>query len=101
MDAFVSQILPFAGNFVPLHWAACDGQLLAIQDYDALFSLIGTTYGGDGITTFAVPDLRGAVPVGGTDGTERPLSSDIEGEAAGVVAMQYIICVSGLYPSRD
>jgi microcystin-dependent protein len=53
----------FAGNFAPRSWALCDGQLLAISQNDALFSLLGTTYGGDGRTTFALPDLRGRVPI--------------------------------------
>ncbi len=53
----------FAGNFAPQGWAFCDGQLLAISDNDTLFSLIGTIYGGDGVNTFALPDLRGRVPL--------------------------------------
>ncbi len=53
----------FGGNFAPSGWAICDGSLLAISQYDVLFNLIGTTYGGDGQTTFALPDLRGRVPV--------------------------------------
>ncbi len=51
----------FSGNFAPANWTACDGQLLSIGDNTALFSLIGTTYGGDGQTNFALPDLRGRV----------------------------------------
>jgi microcystin-dependent protein len=53
----------FAGNFAPEGWEFCRGQLLPISDYDTLFSLIGTTYGGDGQSTFALPDLRGRVPI--------------------------------------
>lgn len=53
----------FAGNFAPRGWADCDGQLLAINQNDALFSLFGTLYGGDGRTTFGLPDLRGRVPI--------------------------------------
>ncbi|NJX16095.1 phage tail protein [Tamlana crocina] len=53
----------FAGNFAPRSWALCDGQLLAISQYQALFSILGTTYGGDGRTTFALPDLRGRVAI--------------------------------------
>jgi len=53
----------FAGNFAPRSWALCDGQLLAISQNDALFSLVGTIYGGDGRTTFGLPDLRGRLPV--------------------------------------
>lgn len=53
----------FGGNFAPRGWAFCDGQLLPISSYNALFSILGTTYGGDGRTTFALPDLRGRVPM--------------------------------------
>lgn len=62
-DPYVGEIRMFAGNFAPVNWAFCDGQLLPISGNDALFSLIGTTYGGDGQTTFALPDLRGRIPV--------------------------------------
>lgn len=60
---YVGEIRIFAGNFPPYGWAMCDGQLLAISEYDTLFNLIGTTYGGDGQSTFGMPDLRGRVPV--------------------------------------
>lgn len=63
MDPFIAQIVMFGGNFAPRGWAKCEGQLLSIAQYQALFSLLGTTYGGDGRTTFALPDLRGRVPV--------------------------------------
>lgn len=53
----------FAGNFAPRGWAYCDGQLLAVSQNDALFSLLGTIYGGDGRTTFGLPDMRGRIPV--------------------------------------
>src|SRR5207249_12103607 len=75
---FVGEIRMFAGNFAPQGWMFCEGQLLAIAENDTLFNLIGTTYGGDGQTTFALPDLRGRLPVhtgqghviGGLAGTE-------------------------------
>ena len=60
---FVGEIRMFAGNFAPAGWATFQGQLMPISENETLFQLIGTTYGGDGITTFAVPDLRGRVPV--------------------------------------
>lgn len=60
---FIGEIRMFGGNFAPVGFAFCDGQLLAIADYEALFTLIGTIYGGDGQTTFALPDLRGRIPV--------------------------------------
>ncbi|MFK8161573.1 MAG: phage tail protein [Lewinella sp.] len=59
MEPFIGQIQAFGFNFAPRGWAKCDGQLLAISQNQALFSLLGTTYGGDGRTTFALPDLRG------------------------------------------
>ena len=62
-DPFVGEIRMFAGNFAPRGWAYCDGQLLAVSQNDALFSLFGTIYGGDGRVTFGLPDLRGRVPI--------------------------------------
>ncbi|KAB8153509.1 phage tail protein [Kordia sp. TARA_039_SRF] len=63
MNPFLAQIVMFAGNFAPRGWALCEGQLLPISQNQALFSLLGTTYGGDGRTTFALPDLRGRSPI--------------------------------------
>jgi microcystin-dependent protein len=63
MDNFLGEIRLFAGNFPPVGWAFCDGALLSIAQNDALFALLGTTYGGDGQSTFALPDLRGRVPL--------------------------------------
>jgi microcystin-dependent protein len=62
-EYFIGEIRMFGGNYAPVQWAMCNGQLLPIDQNDALFSLIGTTYGGDGRTTFQLPDLRGRVPV--------------------------------------
>jgi microcystin-dependent protein len=61
--AYLGQIKLLACNFAPQGWAWCDGSLMAISEYDALFALIGTTFGGDGVLTFALPDLRGRAPV--------------------------------------
>jgi microcystin-dependent protein len=61
---FVGQIMIFGGNFAPVGWALCEGQLLPISENTQLFQLIGTSYGGDGIETFALPDLRGCAPLG-------------------------------------
>lgn len=63
MDPFIGEIVMFAGNFAPRGWSLCNGQLLAISSHTALFSILGTTYGGDGRTTFALPDLRGRTPI--------------------------------------
>ena len=62
-EPFVGEIRMFGGNFAPRGWAFCDGAVLPISQNDVLFSLIGTTYGGDGQTTFNLPDLRGRLPV--------------------------------------
>ena len=62
-EAYISEIRMFSYNFAPKGWALCNGQLLPIMQHQALFSLLGTTYGGDGITTFALPDLRERVPI--------------------------------------
>lgn len=62
-EPFVGEIRMFAGNFAPRGWAFCDGQLLAVSQNDALFSLLGTIYGGDGRTTFGLPGLRGRTPI--------------------------------------
>jgi len=60
---YIGEIRMFAGNFAPNGWLFCEGQILPIWDYETLFQLIGTTYGGDGESTFALPDLRGRVPI--------------------------------------
>lgn len=65
---YVGEIRMFAGNFAPAGWMFCEGQLLPISENDTLFQLIGTTYGGDGETTFALPDLRGRIPIHQGDG---------------------------------
>ena len=64
VETFLGEIRMFAGNFAPKGWAFCQGQLLLIAQNQALFALLGTTYGGDGRTTFALPDLRGRAPIG-------------------------------------
>ena len=63
MEPMLGQIVIFAGNFAPRGWAFCDGSLLPISQNQALFSLLGTIYGGDGRNTFGLPDLRGRAPV--------------------------------------
>lgn len=81
MDATLAEIRIFAGNFAPEGWKFCDGSLMSINDNSALFSLIGTTYGGDGQNTFALPDLRGRIAVG--TGTGVGLAPIQLGEMAG------------------
>ncbi|HNO62084.1 MAG TPA: tail fiber protein, partial [Plasticicumulans sp.] len=67
-EPFLGEIRPFAFTFVPRGWASCAGQLLSIAQNSALFSILGTTYGGDGRTTFALPDLRDRVPIAAGSG---------------------------------
>jgi microcystin-dependent protein len=80
-DPFIAEIKMFAGNFAPRGWAFCDGQTLSIAQNTALFSLVGTTYGGDGVTTFKLPDLRGRVPI--HQGQGPGLSPYVLGEVSG------------------
>jgi microcystin-dependent protein len=80
-DPFVAEIRMFAGNFAPKGWATCDGQLLPISQNTALFSLLGTFYGGDGKSTFALPNLEGSTPVG--QGQGAGLSEYFLGQASG------------------
>jgi microcystin-dependent protein len=81
-NPFVGEIRLFGFNFVPLDWLPCDGSLVAISEYETLFNLIGTTYGGDGQTTFGLPDLRGRVPI--HQGTGPGLSTYVIGQQAGI-----------------
>ena len=81
-EPFLGEIATFAFNFPPRHWAVCAGQLLPIQQNTALFSILGTFYGGNGSTTFALPNLQGRVPVGVGQG--RGLSPYDIGQAGGV-----------------
>ncbi|MFD1063854.1 phage tail protein [Winogradskyella litorisediminis] len=115
-DAMIGEVKLFAGNFAPRGWAKCEGQLLAISQHTALFSILGTTYGGDGRTTFALPDLRGRVPV--SSGTGPGMDSIKLGQKSGgravnsdkatsniktqpTLGMHYIIALQGVYPSRS
>jgi microcystin-dependent protein len=80
-NPYLGEIRIFAGNFAIRSWAFCAGQLLAISQNDALYALLGTTFGGDGITTFGLPDLRGRVNIG--QGTGQGLSGYVVGQEAG------------------
>lgn len=108
MDPLLGQIILFAGTFVPMGWAFCEGQLMSISQNTALFSILGTTYGGDGRTTFALPDLRGRVPVGAGTGPNGIIEQGIPGDqnAAGSsglphLGLRYIIALQGIYPCRN
>ena len=120
-DGFMGEIRLFAGTFAPRGWAFCDGQLLAISQNQALFSLLGTTYGGDGRTTFGLPDPRGRVAVHpgrgpvlspvvlGEKGAENEIRQPPPTGAGWPVlkvrhpytAINFIIALQGTYPPRS
>jgi len=81
MEVFIGQVLLVGFNFVPAGWALCDGSLLPISQNDALFNLLGTTYGGDGVTNFGLPDLRGRTSIG--YGTSTLGTSYVLGQSGG------------------
>ena len=81
MEAFIGNIMMFAGNFAPVGWMLCNGQMLSISSYTSLFSIIGTRYGGDGRTVFALPDFRGRVSI--QQGQAPGLSPYILGQRGG------------------
>ncbi|HZZ91165.1 MAG TPA: tail fiber protein [Usitatibacter sp.] len=85
MSPYLGEIKMFAGNFAPRGYAFCNGQLLSIAQNTALFSLLGTTYGGNGVSTFGLPDLRGRVPIHWGQGPG--LSDYVQGEATGTEAV--------------
>ena len=85
MDPFIGEIRMFAGNFAPNGWAFCNGQLLPINQYTALFSLLGTNFGGDGKSTFGLPNLQGQAPLAAGQGAG--LSQRVLGERGGEPAV--------------
>jgi len=89
MDPILGTIILFAGNFAPRGWALCDGQLMSIAQNTALFSILGTTYGGNGIQTFGLPDLRGRVPMHAGQGpglTSRTLGEVLGAESVSLTS---------------
>lgn len=85
-DAYIGEVRMFGGNYAPKNWALCNGQLLAISSNTALFSILGTTYGGDGRTTFALPNLQGSAPM--SSGQGPGLSPRDLGEVGGSGAVE-------------
>jgi len=81
-EAYLGEIRMFGGNYAPQGWAPCDGRLVSIAENDALYALLGTLYGGDGVTTFGLPDLRGRLPIGMGQGPG--LSPRPQGQRTGV-----------------
>ncbi|HEX7119115.1 MAG TPA: tail fiber protein [Longimicrobiales bacterium] len=89
MEPFVGEIRMFGGNYAPQGWAFCDGRLLAIAEHQELYTLIGTTYGGDGSATFALPDLRGRVPIHPDPGAGYPRGTAGGAETVALAASQF------------
>lgn len=88
MEGTIGEIRMFGGNFAPLGWAFCNGDLMSIAVYTAAYSIIGTTFGGDGITTFALPDFRGRIPVGTSANDTFPLGMAAGSESVTMTALQ-------------
>jgi microcystin-dependent protein len=88
MDVFLGTILPFGFNYAPLDWATCQGQTVPISQYNALFALLGVTFGGDGQSNFKLPNLQGRLPVGVGQGPAGTLASGDIGGAASVTLTQ-------------
>ncbi len=104
-DTLMGEVRMFAHTEPPDGWLPCDGRKLRITDYQALFTLIGTQFGGDSITTFSLPDLRGRIPMSVTDsfmvGALAPAAPPgADSEPQPFTAVAYFIAVNGLYPSR-
>lgn len=89
MEPFIGEIRMFAGNFAPVGWAFCDGSYVSIADNEALFSLVGTIYGGDGIQSFRLPDLRGRVPLHQGDSQGRRFQIGEQAGSESVTLMPY------------
>lgn len=96
MDPYIGEIRMFGGSFAPVGWLFCDGSLLAISQYDVLFNLIGTTYGGDGVNTFALPNLCGRLPI--HQGQGNGLSARVIGEMAGA---ETVTLLTGQLPAHS
>jgi microcystin-dependent protein len=88
-DAYVGEIRAFGFNFAPQNWAICDGRLLSVAQYQALFSVLGTTYGGNGVSTFALPNLQATTPLGMGQGPG--LSNYVEGEMVGSAGVTLLV----------
>lgn len=103
-DPFIGEVQWFAGNYAPRGWAFCDGQILPISQYTALFSILGTTYGGDGRTTFALPDMRGRVAIHRGQGpglSNHPLGQKAGTEAETLTINQLPSHTHGLQASNN
>ena len=109
VEAYAGEIRLFAGDFAPRGWALCDGQRLSIDRFPVLFAIFGTTYGGDGIHNFALPDLRGRMPVHpahnecvpGRVCTGAAVATGTDAQLTSTLSLNYIICLQGVYPDRS
>ena len=111
VEAYVGEIRLFAGTTEPRGWAFCDGRLLNSSENRLLSAVLGATYGGDGRTTFALPDLRGRVPIhpsegdwlGQASGGELVATSteDNSAQTTSTLTLNYIICLTGVIPDRS
>jgi microcystin-dependent protein len=95
MEPYTGEIRIFAGNFAPVNWFLCKGQLLSISQYEALYTLIGTTYGGDGQTTFALPNLQSRVVVG-----QGPLPGGSTYQMGQAVGTENVLLTGGQLPTH-
>ncbi len=109
-DCNLGEVTLFAGSYAPSGWMLAQGQLLSIGDNMALYSLLGNTYGGDGRSNFALPDLRGRAPIGAGQSTTlgnvplgqqgMPTKGGDQASLPSYLALNFVICVSGNYPVR-
>jgi microcystin-dependent protein len=112
-DQYLGEIRLFSGNFAPKGWAICDGRTLPIAQNQALYAIIGTTYGGDGETNFALPDLRSVVPTQAYNGSPdtklgkkhfqklAPQKDNDEPTGVTYIHVNYIIALQGIFPSKE
>lgn len=107
IEGYISEIRLFAFDAVPEYWMPCNGQEVQIRDYQALYSLIGTMYGGNGTSTFCLPDLRARLPIHESERRrigERVktagTSDRVPTESQPFLALSFFICVLGYFPSR-
>lgn len=96
-EAYLGEIRIFAGTYAPVHWNLCNGQLVNISDYSALFAVLGTTYGGDGRVNFALPDFRGRIPVH----MGQALGQDINWSQGLAYGQEYVTLTENQIPAHN
>ena len=113
MNGYLGEVRMFAGNFAPEKWMFCEGQALPITNNESLYALLGTEFGGDGMTTFGLPDFRGRAPYGTGNGhnlltawlgehgfVDAMPDQDQNLMMRGTIGINFIICVDGDFPAR-